>query len=493
MVNQDAPVASPAQASAPVAEEAGEEQSSKPVAEASQEMLPVSPGAGAVARPAPGGVVPRLLSEGTLTSLEGLITKAVISHGDGLRDARIGAHILCSWARRRSWVLDRMDSFAISAEAWTPRSFTIDLKVPELATITGQDYFLPVEAFPRDDVREVMAFDEHGDRISTLASIEQELAVGSMLIALASIIVNKSVLLSEEDKVNMAIRLAASGGELNPIREIQDEGVRAALLGNDEFMDLAKSLLGREFLCLRTIWGGGNTARHVVRLTYQEAVYPRPQIPEGWLRQAAAQLGIRVTILKVPLPASDGAGHWRLNIAAPVGAELYSCQLTDGRDGDRQADKVVEGRQTTVTFSPRDAYKFLKIEFRISRQWRTWVLTNAVLITLLLAVGAWRIGFVAQNSGDLGTKDLTAAFLLGINGAFAGILARPTDDALASTFLSGIRIAISILGILAFIAVASLAFGPSGHALFLTWLVLASTGGFVFILVFLGSGLWERR
>jgi hypothetical protein len=400
---------------------------------------------------------------------------------------------LVNWAKRGSWILDRADSFAISAEAWTPRSFTIDLGVPTLATVGGEDYFLPLEAFPLDDVREVMAYDENGKRLATLAAIEQKYAVGSMLIAFASIIVNDSQLLSEDNEISKALRSAAFDGNLDPTAKIQDRRAREALQSSPEFKELADMFLGHEFLCLRTTWGGGNRARHVVRVTYQQAVHSRPQLPEGWLRRTAAQLGIRVTILGLRLPASRGAGYWRLNITAPVGAELHAWQLTDGRGGARKQDKIAGDRQVTIEFNAEDDYNLLKVEFRISRQWRTWVLINALLITLLLAIGAWRIGFVAQKRGDLGTRDLTAAFLLGINGAFAGILARPTDDALTSTFLKGIRIAIGVLGILAFTAVASLAFGPSGDALFLVWLGLASAAAFVFLLVFFGSGLWEGR
>jgi hypothetical protein len=374
---------------------------------------------------------------------------------------------------------------------------TIDLKVPDLATVAEEDYFLPLEAFPRDDVREVTAYDEGGQRLSTLAQAEQKYAIGSMLIALASIIVNNSSMLDEGNKTSKVLRSAAASRDLDVIREIPDESHRNALLSSSEFMDLAEFFFEREFLCLRTSWKSTNDSRHVVQVAYQQAVSSavssQPQLSVSWVRRAAAQLGIQVSIWGIPLYPARGAGHWRLVTTAPVGAELYAYQLIEGSNGDGKLVEEIEARKTTVEFIPEDDYKFLKIEFRISRQWRTWVLANAFLITLLLAVGAWRIGFVIQDKGDLGTKDLTAAFLLGINGAFAGILARPTDDALTSTFLSGIRAAMSILGILAFAAVASLAFGPSGHALFLVWFALALAAGFVFILVFLGSGIWEKR
>jgi hypothetical protein len=492
MVNQNASVASSAPVGTPTVDETTPEQSDGSIPEARKEHGLASTNSGAVARTPASGVTPEPFSERTLDRLEDLITEEVKSHGDGLKDSRIGAHILVNWAKRKSWILDRTDSFAISAEAWTPQSLTIDLQVPRLATISGEDYFLPLEAFPLNDVREVIAYDENGQRLPTLAPVEQKYAIGSMLIALASTIVNGSTLLSEDSETSQALRSAASSGDLGPIKEIPDEKHREALLGNSEFKELANFFLKREFLCLRTTWSSGTSPRHVVRVTYQQAVSPKPYLSGGWLRQAAAQLGIRVTTLEIPLPTARGAGHWRLVITAPVGAELHACQLIADGNSNSKPVKATVGRQTTVEFSPEDGNKFLKIEFRISRQWRTWVLTNALLITLLLAVGAWRIGFVAQNKGDLGTKDLTAAFLLGINGAFAGILARPTDDALTSTFLSGIRFAISVLGILAFTAVATLAFGPSGGALFLVWLGLASAAGLVFLLVFLGSGLWER-
>ena len=270
-----------------------------------------------------------------------------------------------------------------------------------------------------------------------------------MLIALASIIVNSSTMLDEGNKTSKALRSVASSRDLGAIREIPDERHRNALLNSSEFMDLAEFFFEREFLCLRTSWSSGNDSRHVVQVTYQQAVSPavspQPQLSGGWVRRAAAQLGIQVSIWGIPLYPARGAGHWRLITTAPVGAELHAHQLIEGRNGNGKLVEGIEGRKTTAEFIPEDDYKFLKIEFRISRQWRTWVLTNALLITLLLAVGAWRIGFVVQDKGDLGTKGLTAAFLLGINGAFAGILARPTDDALTSTFLSGIRAAISVL------------------------------------------------
>ena len=300
-------------------------------------------------------------------------------------------------------------------------------------------------------------------------------------------------MLPEESQTTKILRLAGRTRDLSQINKIQDENHRKALQGNSEFMNLAKFFLSSEFLCVRKTWDGEDKRPHVVRVTYQQAVESRPQLSGSWLRRTAATLGIGAIRLNVTLPPARTAQHWRFVITAPVGAELYGCRLIGGRNGDRDVADFTKGKQASVPFDPDEGFTSLDIEFRISRQWRTWVLVNALLITLLLAVGAWRISFVAQNKTDLGTKDLTAAFLLGINGAFAGILARPTDDALTSTYLSGIRIAISILGILAFAAVATLAFGPSGDALFLVWLAFASAAGFVFVLVFVGSGLLERR
>lgn len=500
MVNSDAPGGDPGLGSTSTVGTGAQEQSGDPVARGGQETEPVSAHGGAVSTTAAAEIAPGLYSKDIQSALKGLITDTFLTGGRGLLDTRVGAQILLNWLQRETWVLDRTESFAISAEAWTPRSFTVDLDVQDLPPVEDAAYFLPLQVFPLNDVREVMAHDENGMALPTLAPVEQTHAVGSMLVALASIIVNKSVLLTDDHEISKALRTAASAGDRDLSQDhfssIQDKQSWAAMLGSPAFQELAAILLRREFVCLRTGWRGRDyNRRHVVRVTYQQAARSGLQPPEdeGWLRRTAAQLGIRVTVLDIDLPDSRGAGHWRFNVTVPEGAELRADQLADGHGADGKKHAVAGAGQIDPDCSGKAGYKILKVEFTISRQWRTWVLTNALLITLLLAVGAWRIGFVAKNQTDLDTRDLTAAFILGINGAFAGILARPTGDALASKFLSGIRTAISVLGILAFVAVASLAFGPSGDALVILWLVLASVAGFVFLLVFLGSGLWESR
>jgi hypothetical protein len=367
------------------------------------------------------------------------------------------------------------------------------MEVPKLPTVNEESYFLPLVAFPLYDVREVAAYDENGGHLTTLSSVDQRYIIGSILVAFASIIVyDDGTVLSEDGETAKSLRSAARSRDVGQIDKIQDESHRKALQGRSEFMDLAEFFLGSEFLVLRTSWSSTDKRPHIVRVTYQQAVESMPPLSGSWLRRRAATLGIGAIRLNVLLPPARTAGHWRFVVTAPAGAELYGCRLIGDQKNIRQPAKVTEGKQTVVSFGPEDGYTSMDIEIRISRQWRTWVLTNALLITLLLAVGAWRISFVAQTGANLGTKDLTAAFLLGINGAFAGILARPTEDALTSTYLSGIRIAISILGILAFAAVATLAFGPSGDALFLVWFAFALLAGVVFVLVLVGSGLLDR-
>ena len=437
--------------------------------------------------------IPARFSSDTIKALKILIDTPVTPENKGPQNSRIGAYTLLSWDQRGSWILDRTESFAISAEAWRPRSFTIYLKDPELPAVNGEDYFLAWETFPFNSVREILAYDEKGNRLSTLSSIEQRYAVGSMLVAFASIIVNDGTMLPEENQTTKDLRSAAASRDVGQISKIQNENHRKDLQEDPEFMKLAAFFLDREFLCFRPDWSRADKQPHVVRVTYQEAVGSRPQLSGSWLRRAAATLGIGATRLPVTLPPARTAQHWRFVITAPEGAELYGCRLIGGIKGNRDVPDFTKGKQGAFPLDPDEDVRSLDIEFRISRQWRTWVLVNALLITLLLAVGAWRISFVAQNKGDLGTKDLTAAFLLGINGAFAGILARPTEDALTSTYLSGIRFSISILGILAFAAVATLAFGPSGDALFLVWFAFAVVAGVVFVLVLVGSGFWERQ
>jgi hypothetical protein len=502
MVDVNEPRASSAQAGTSVSDGAIEQPPSGAAAEAEQEKgqalaerTDQASAESAVAATASSlDVTPGPFSAKTLKALRDLSFTHAGPQLKGPENSRVGAHILLNWDGRGSWILDRTDSFVISAEGWRSREFTVYLTSPEIPAPGGEGYFLPLETFPLYSVREVIASDEDGNRLPALSSVEQRSAIGSAIVAFASTIVNDGqTMLPEASQTTEYLRSAARARGTLQLHRIKDENHRKALQGSAEFVKLAEYLLAHEFLCVRRTWDGNDGRPHAVHVTYQQAVESGPQPSGNWLQRTAATLGIGAIRLKVALPPARTAQHWRFVITAPIGAELYGCRLIGGRSGDREAADFTEGRQTAVQFDPDDDYKSLDIEFRISRQWRTWVLVNALLITLLLAVGAWRISFVAQSKSDLGTKDLTAAFLLGINGAFAGILARPTDDALTSTYLSGIRFAISILGILAFAAVATLAFGPSGDALFPVWLAFASLAGFVFLLVLIGSGFWERR
>ena len=216
------------------------------------------------------------------------------------------------------------------------------------------------------------------------------------------------------------------------------------------------------------------------------------------LGYVAGQLGWRPTATEFDLPDLGGAQYWRFDVTAPDGAEIREAGLAS------QAGPVIgrplgeeEAKQASIPYASEEAdmtsgAASLKVTFRISSQWRSWVLVNALVITALLFVGAFRISFVSGTGTQLGTRDLTTAFLLGISGASAGMLARPTEDALTSVFLRGVRFMMSVLGLLAFAAVASLAFGASGPDLFLLWLALASAAGAVCLIVLAGTGLMDR-
>jgi hypothetical protein len=394
-----------------------------------------------------------------------------------LADTRLGAWLLVDWLKRVSWVFVRAEDIVVSVDDWAARSFTVDLEIQGYYEIPKIKYnrFVPLATL--QDVREVKAQDENGAHLSTLARVEQQRAVASMLVAAEQALLT-----------------------WRPTDQTEVAATSEELIGK-----LRNTFEQREFVCLRTNWVSGD--RHVVCVKYRQGNYlpaMRPESPStgnAWrrlltrtgtqLRQLEMQLGMRPTIAAIELPDLSGARDWQFDVTVPDGAELQKAQFADG--GRKISSATTAGRQLSLTCNSASEAKSLEVNFRISRQWRSWVLINALIITLLLFIGAFRIGFVAGQGGELGTRDLTAAFLLGINGAFAGILARPSEDALTSIFLRGIRIAISILGLLAFIAVGSLAFGPSGDALSLLWLVLAAVSGGVSLLVLGGAGLLDRR
>jgi hypothetical protein len=426
----------------------------------------------------------------------------------GLRDVRLGAQILYAWLTRRSWVLERAEDITIAVDGWTARSFTVDLEILQQERIPdkSEQFFLPLATLPFD-VRDVVAKDENGPRASTLARIEQQQVVGSVLIAAAENILKRQLI----GQIVIDLRSLASNGELDKFKAADpDSQERKDLSSTPDFNKLVQVLARREFVCLRH--AGEPGARRRVCITYQEALkYREITRPKVTLRQSrlrhfltqlrvgfrilSARLGWRPTVSDIELLDLDGAGRWQFDIMAPDGAELKRAKLT-GESGNDSLAGPVDKRATLTHLSPSgdsaSGHQSLEVAFRVSGQWRSWVLINAAIITLLLFVGAFRIGFVTGKGAQLGTRDLTAAFLLGISGAFAGLLARPTEDALASIALRGVRVAISILGLLAFTALASLAFGPSGHALFLLWFMLAIVAGGVYVIVLVGAGVVDR-
>jgi hypothetical protein len=426
----------------------------------------------------------------------------------GLKDVRLGAQLLYAWLTRPTWILERVEDITVAVDGWTARSFTVDLEIGQQVKIPDKEeqFFLPVATLPFD-VRDVDAKDENGQRSLTLARIEQQQVVGSMLIAAAHNILSRQ----PAGPVVSDLRSLASDGNYSEFKAAdQDSQEREVLSSSPDFNKLVQVLAGREFVCLRS--AEEPERRRRVCVTYQEAVkyreVTRPKVTlhetglrrfltqlRVWFRLLSARLGWRPTVSDIELLDLDGAGRWQFDIMAPDGAELRIAKLT-GESGSGFLTGNVSKRATLTHFSPSGdstpVDQSLVVAFRVSNQWRSWVLINAAVITLLLFVGAFRVGFVAGKGTQLGTRDLTAAFILGISGAFAGLLARPTEDALTSIALRGVRRAISILGLLAFTAVASLAFDPSGHALFLLWFVLALVAGGVYVIVLVGAGLVDR-
>lgn len=235
MADLNAPGTGPAQAGTSVTSEATAQQSSGSSSEAGQEngqalaegnnQAPTesndqsSAGRGVESTTTSDGGILAPFSTNTISALKELSITKLSSHGDGPQNSRIGAHMLVSWDNRGSWILDRTDRYAISAEAWRPRSFTIDLAVPELPAVDEEDCFLPLEAFPLYDVREVTASDENGVHLSTLSSVDQRNAIGSMLVAFASIIVNADrTMLPDGSQTSEALRSAAFSRDLGPDR-----------------------------------------------------------------------------------------------------------------------------------------------------------------------------------------------------------------------------------------------------------------------------------
>ena len=440
--------------------------------------------------PAPTASVNGSLSAPDRVSLVGLlkplISKPSAGYDTGLKDTRLGAQILVDWLERDGWIFDRAEEIVISAEDWTTRSFRIDVRTQQRENIPDRkyDHFLPLETIPSNDARDLFAVDENGIHVSVLARVEQQDAVGSMLLAVAIALIGRQHVGSqlEED-----VRALATDGTLDRLSAGPSgtDPDRMTLRTDTRFTALANAFLRHDFVCLRTRWDA--TERHVVRVKYRRPLRSEATPSPAWWHRLAAQLGMTPTVLDITLPDLVGAKRWGFEVSVPAGAELRGARLTVDRSdrGDLQ-------KAATVECDGDSAWQFLKVALSVSKQWRTWVLINAIMITALLAVGAWRIGFVAGAGQDLGTRDLTVALLLGANGAFAAILVRPSEDALASKFLQGVRIAISILGLLAFAAVATLSFGPSGHALFLFWFVLAIASGSVTVLGLAGARLPGR-
>jgi hypothetical protein len=160
----------------------------------------------------PAAAEPRKIDE---LKLKDSITNTVGAYEDGLKDTRVGAQLLSAWLTRSSWILERAESITIAVDGWTVRNFTVDFETPSQQPVPDSPglRFLPLAALPHD-VRDVIAKDENGEHVWTLARIEQQQAVGSMLTAAAENLLERRT----GEEVRKGLSLLAADGKLDKFK-----------------------------------------------------------------------------------------------------------------------------------------------------------------------------------------------------------------------------------------------------------------------------------
>ncbi len=373
------------------------------------------------------------------------------------------------------WVHRRVEQITFVDEETVRRRVSVDFEIPHSYAspegVTLDTWLAPLALLRKGSpLVDFDLLDEEGRSLPLLATNEGHRVAAAALVSRAGTILQR-----EGRTLGSELTEALSGAAACERREAKT-AIRRAMapqrgtdprrfLARDPHMPRLVDDLARNFLVLTPI--SDPTKRRVIKFSFLESFKRPSYIP---LRV----LGWRRTHLEFVIGGAGMARSYHCEIGAPDRLEIMQAQLSEVR----ASGATIRDRRSAcgnrvhlqLTDVPSDTNAVLEADLRATR--RGLPAMSAVLgvaVSLLLTAG------VVFHASALRGGDTTAALLVAIPALLAAYLSRPGEHELASRLLIGIRWLTGVIGLLVFLAAATLVAEPDHDATVLTiWIVLAS-------------------
>lgn len=374
------------------------------------------------------------------------------------------------------WVHRRVEQITFVDEETVRRRVSVDFEIPsKYANPVGlslDTWFAPLALLRKGSpLVDFDLLDEEGRSLPLLATDEGHQIAAAALVSRAGAILEESGggLNSSLTKDLQAVASCERRDAREAVRralEPQRGTDPRRFLARDPHMPRLVDDLARNFLVLTPIEDPAQ--RRVIKLSFLESFRRPSYIP---LRV----LGWRKTELKFVTGGAGMARSYHCEIGAPERLEIMQANLSEIR---ASGAKINDRRSACgnrvhlqLTNVPSDTNAVLQADLRATR--RGLPSMSAVLgvaVSLLLTAG------VVFHASALKAGDTTAALLVAIPALLAAYLSRPGEHELATRLLIGIRWLTALIGLLVFIAAASLVAEPKHDRTVLTiWIVLAAS------------------
>lgn len=332
----------------------------------------------------------------------------------------------------QSWINRRVEQVAYLDQKSVRRHVTVDFTVPSSQGVDGTVPYVPIAQLSKEKLVNFDLRDAHGDALTMLTAEQSTAISASILLSVA--------LLQEGDDVDLITekhipRLVAGDEDERALawqRIFPPGPVGERMLANPGLKTLATELRDNFVLYLPVSEADAGT-RKIIKFAFDG---PRPSIdPKG----LSARMGWSPVPDGFGVPLAGYGASYHFELEAPRDMEVTSGRFEGARNGERVYDSVLAPtRRAHFALSrvDRDGGSVTVLLRARSRE----LLGGAALFS---AVNAAVLLFVLLRLktflSDEGIDAIAAAILV-IPGLLVGYLARPSEHALLTSFLSDLRV-----------------------------------------------------
>ena len=388
-------------------------------------------------------------------------------------DYDLGARVFDLLNLPGSWTHRRVEGIKFVSGDSVRRQVSLDVEILE----ANPYRVVPLALLVKQPLVALDVSDENGERLPVLTKAENGFvawcaacAFGASIVEelLAPAVVQDLRRITSEDP-SLARSLSTRFGASTT----GDRRQRDVLTRHQGFAEVLAAFAENFILLVET----DTDRRRIIKFAYDEPFSP----PAELLPRISQQLGWTYTSFDFLIPGVGDSGSYHVEVEAPAELALDEAVffVESGDQLEARPGRIVgQKAHVYVDDVPPSAYGMVSVWLR---QPRPGVLRLSALMAFLTAVA---LTFYLINLQEL-RPSLTASLLLTIPGLLSIFIARPREHALATYFFFGIRCAIGLSALLAYVGAVALTIGPEEQNLLRLWRILTfmSWGCFIILVV----------